>query len=150
MTVGSNRHTLDELFARAVARITRHEPLAASSAASGGALLIDIRSEVDRERDGTIPRSLHIPRTVLEWRADPDGARRNPHIGGLDQQIIVVCDHGFSSVFAADMLVELGFSRAGDLIGGYIAWREAGLPTKPASRRRRGPGELAGMGPPGG
>ena len=33
-----------------------------------------------------VPGSLHIPRTVLEWRLDPDSAWRTPHVGGLDQE----------------------------------------------------------------
>lgn len=39
-----------------------------------------------------------------------------------------VCAHGYSSSFAAAALVELGFERAGDLNGGFEAWRESGLP----------------------
>ena len=85
---------------------------------------------------------------MLEWRLDPDSTWRNPHIGGLDQQILLLCDHGCASVFAAATLVELGFARAGDVIGGYAAWREAGLPIAPSPPYGREPGEPAGMRPP--
>ena len=110
--------------------------------------MIDIRSDVDRERDGIVPGSLHIPRTVLEWRLDPDSPWRSPHVAGLDQQLLLLCDHGYSSIPAAATLVELGFARAGDVIGGYSAWQDAGLPTGPAPSDRRRPGEPAGMRPP--
>jgi rhodanese-related sulfurtransferase len=73
---------------------------------------------------------------------------RNPHVGGLDKQVLLLCDYGCSSVFAAAALVELGFARAGDVVGGFAAWREAGLPTVPSPPYRRGPGEPAGMRPP--
>ena len=113
-----------------------------------GALLIDIRSAGDRDRDGIVPRSLHIPRTVLEWRLSPGGRWRNPFIGGPEQQLILICDHGCSTILAAATLVDLGYARAGDVIGGFEAWREAGLPTMAPPARERTHGELPGMSPP--
>jgi rhodanese-related sulfurtransferase len=130
------------------ARIDRFEPHAALSAASRGALIIDIRSVADRQRDGIVPGSLHIPRTVLEWRLDPDSTWGNPHVGGLDQQILLICDHGCSSLLAAATLAELGFTRVGDVIGGFAAWRAAALPTAQPSPSQLTPGELPGMRPP--
>jgi rhodanese-related sulfurtransferase len=144
------RKTLSQLLADAEEQIERLEPPAAAAAAAEGALIVDIRSDVDRERDGIVPGSLHIPRTVLEWRLDPDSAWRTPHVGGLESRIVVLCDHGCSSVLAAATLAELGFERVGDVIGGYEAWRASGLPTIPAPLYRRAPGELPGMRPPDG
>jgi rhodanese-related sulfurtransferase len=145
MPAGTARRTLDDLLDAARARIRRFDPAAALAAVESGALLIDIRSDVDRERDGIVPGSLHIPRTVLEWRLDPDSDWRNPHVGGLDQEIILICDHGCSSVLAAATLVELGFARSGDVVGGFAAWSDAGLATAPCPATRREPGEPAGM-----
>src|SRR5262245_38356890 len=110
---GGPRQTLEQLLADAHARIRRYEPAEACAAVELGALLIDIRSDLDRERDGIVPGSLHIPRTVLEWRLEPNSDTRNPHVGDLDQQIILICDHGCSSALAAACLVDLGFSRVG-------------------------------------
>jgi rhodanese-related sulfurtransferase len=62
----------------------------------------------------------------LEWRVDPDSPWRNPHVGGLDRHLILVCDHGYSSSLAAVTLLQLGFARATDLIGGFVAWRAQG------------------------
>jgi rhodanese-related sulfurtransferase len=143
-----SRRTLVQLLAAAQARITRLDPAAAFAAVAGGALLIDIRSELNRERDGIVPGSLHIPRTVLEWRIDPDSEWRNPYVGGLDQRIVLMCDDGCSSVLAAATLVDLGFVDTADMIGGFTAWRGAGLPTMPSPQLRRADGELAGMRPP--
>lgn len=150
MAAGVHRRTLEELLDAARARIERLEPAEAFAATEQGALLIDIRADVDRERDGIVPGSIGIPRTVLEWRLDPNSRWRNPHVGGLDRQVLLLCDHGCSSVFAAATLIELGFTRAGDVIGGFAAWREAGLPTAPSPPCRREPGEPAGMRPPDG
>ena len=148
MTVSARRRTLEQLLDEARARIDRLEPGAALSAADRGALIIDIRSAIERERDDIVPGSLHIPRTVLEWRLDPDSAWRNPHVRGLDQQIVIICNHGCSSLLAAATLADLGFTRAGDIIGGFAAWRQAGLPTTQPSPCRLGSGEPVGMRPP--
>ena len=139
--------TLAELLEEASARIERLEPEDALSAAQDGALIVDIRSDASRMRDGVVPGSLHVPRTVLEWRFAVDSATRSPHARAPEEQVIVLCDHGFSSVLAAASLADLGFARAADVVGGFVAWRDAGLPTIPAPAPRPGD-ELQGMGPP--
>jgi rhodanese-related sulfurtransferase len=146
VNVKARRKTLSELLADARERIERLEPGEAFAAAQDGALLVDIRSDVARERDGVIAGALHVPRTVLEWRLDPDSPWRNPLACDLERRVILVCDHGYSSSLAAATLCELGFARAGDVIGGFLAWRDAGLPIAGASPWSEN--ELPGMGQP--
>jgi rhodanese-related sulfurtransferase len=140
--------TLDRLVDQAAKRVTRLEPSAAFAASRADGLIIDIRSHDARELDGVIPGSLHIPRTVLEWRVALDSPWRSAYVGGLDQQLIVICDHGCSSVLAASNLVQLGFHRAGDVIGGFDAWKRDGLPIAPCRDRPLAAGILPGTGPP--
>jgi rhodanese-related sulfurtransferase len=147
MAESAPRRTLESLLHAAEARIERLTPAEAATAMERGAILIDIRSDDARLRDGVVPGSLHIPRTVLEWRLDPGSAWRSPHVGGLDGRVVLLCDHGCSSVLAAATLVDLGFTRAGDVVGGFAAWCNAGLATA-APTRLRSPGELPGMQPP--
>jgi rhodanese-related sulfurtransferase len=138
---------VEELLEVARGRIERLEPDAAWAAASGrDALILDIRSEDDRRATGIVPGSLHIPRTVLEWRVDPSSAWHNPRVGGRDRRLVLLCTHGFSSSLAAATLVDLGFERSGDVIGGFEAWSRRGLPIVRAPPRRDG--ELPGMGWP--
>jgi len=85
---------------------------------------------------------------VLEWRIALDSPWRNLHLGGLDQQLILICDHGYSSVLAASNLVQLGFYRAGDVIGGVGARKHSGLPPAPCRYRVSTVGGLPGTGPP--
>ncbi len=87
-----------------------------------------------------------MPLSVLQWRVDPDSDWRNPHVGGLDTRLILICDHGESSSLAAASLRELGFTRAGDVIGGLEAWLAAGLPVTEAPPAGGG---LPGRGFPG-
>jgi len=143
----ATRRTADQLLAEARERIGRFSPEEADAAARDGALIVDIRSELQRDRLGVIRGSLHIPRTVLEWRVEQDGRWRNPHVGGLERQLIVVCDDGYASSLAAATLADLGFADPRDVIGGFSAWRAAGLPIAPAPAPRA-PDVLAGMGPP--
>jgi rhodanese-related sulfurtransferase len=142
------RRTLDDLLDDARARVDRLDPHAAHAATAQGAVLIDVRSPLDRERDGIVSGSIHIPRTVLEWRLDPDSKWRNPYVGGLDQPIVLICDHGFSSLLAAASLADLGFTRVGDVIGGFAAWKAAGLPTTRPRPSHSAPVAPPGMGPP--
>jgi rhodanese-related sulfurtransferase len=139
--------TLDAMLAEARARIERLEPAEAWAAVADGAVLVDIRGDSDRECDGVVPGALHMQRTVLEWRLDPDGEWRSPYAPTPDARVVLICDHGYSSSLAAASLCELGFVRVGDVVGGFEAWCEAGLPVAPAPPRRA-PGERAGMGPP--
>ncbi|HLJ02071.1 MAG TPA: rhodanese-like domain-containing protein [Solirubrobacteraceae bacterium] len=145
MDRGGEDRSLDRLVGDAAGRITRFEPAEAFSA---DGLIIDIRSQESRELHGVIPGSLHIPRTVLEWRIALDSPWRNPHIGGLDQRLILICDHGDASILAAGNLVQLGFHRAGDVIGGFEAWKQQNLPTGPYRDRSARAGVLPGMGSP--
>lgn len=110
--------------------------------------MIDIRSHDARDREGVIPGSLHIPRTVLEWRVALDSEYRSPYVGGIDQQLILICDHGYSSVLAAANLVQLGLERTADVVGGFEAWASAGLPTARPRVRAQAPDVLPGFGPP--
>jgi hypothetical protein len=43
-----------------------------------GALLVDTRTDVQRQRQGNLPDAIVIDRTVLEWRLDPTGPWRIP------------------------------------------------------------------------
>jgi rhodanese-related sulfurtransferase len=129
--------SLDDVFNEAAGRICRYTP---ADALASGAAILDIRSQDARERDGAIPGTFHVPRTVLEWRV-ASLRWRNEELD--NRTLILICDHGYSSVLAAAGLIELGRD-AGDIKGGFEAWRTQKLPvTLPT------PWEgLPGMAPP--
>jgi rhodanese-related sulfurtransferase len=122
--------SVDDLLAEARASLDRVTPEAAQRAAADGALIVDTRPADHREREGVIPGSVWVERNVLEWRLDPAGAHRIPEIDSYDRLVIVVCDEGYASSLAARSLQELGLRRATDLVGGFRAWKAAGLPTE--------------------
>jgi rhodanese-related sulfurtransferase len=128
--------SVDELLARARSRLERLEPSQVDAAMRDGrALLIDIRSETQRARDGLVPGALVVPRNVLEWRCDPASPHRDPRIDGRAQTLIVICDEGYQSSLAAATLHELGLRRTTDVIGGFRAWLDAGLRVEVATPR---------------
>jgi rhodanese-related sulfurtransferase len=121
--------TIDALLARARERLDRLAPeQAAAAVRDEGALLIDIRSESQLAADGTVPGARHVPRNVLEWRLDPASEHRDPELASYERTVIVMCDEGYQSSLAAATLKDLGIENATDVIGGFQAWREAGLP----------------------
>jgi rhodanese-related sulfurtransferase len=127
------RQTIHELLERARARYRRVDAPTAFAAMQAGALLIDTRTDGQRARDGEIPGALVIDRTVLEWRIDPDSGAADPAIGALDVPMILLCNQGFSSSLAVASLLDLGATDVTDVIGGFEAWRAAGLPVSPPS-----------------
>ena len=126
------RRTIDELLAQSRETLVRVEPHEARDAIRGGALMIDIRSESQRAADGSVPDAIWFARNVLEWRCDPSCEAYDDRVGGLERRVIVMCDAGYASSLAAETLQQLGFSGATDLVGGFQAWRAAGLPVTPA------------------
>jgi rhodanese-related sulfurtransferase len=120
--------TIDEALGSARRRITRLTAEQANAEHATGALLVDTRTESQRRAKGEIPGSLVIDRTVLEWRLDPTSDSRIAEATDHQVRVIVVCAQGYSSSLAAASLQDLGLVNATDVIGGFEAWRAAGLP----------------------
>ena len=127
--------TINDLLADARARLDRIEPADAYAAVQHGAVLIDTRCAELRRRDSSIPGSVHIRLSVLFWRLDSSSGHDRPELSqARDRQVILMCDHGYSSSLAAATLHDLGFERATDVTGGFQAWAAAGLPVARARR----------------
>jgi rhodanese-related sulfurtransferase len=125
---------IDELLAQARAGLRRLEPHRALDAVRRGAILVDTRPEFQRRADGEIPGAIVVERNHLEWRLDPTSPASIPQAVDHDVEWIIICDEGYSSSLAAASLRSLGLHEATDVIGGFRAWRAAGLPvTRTAS-----------------
>lgn len=159
---------IDQILSEARAKLQRVTPLQAygelrESQVEAPTFLVDIRSHVEREADGGIDGALLIERNLLEWKFDPRCPSRLAIADRYDLRIIIFCQEGFASrcvVFwaensrnlpdlhslAADSLQKMGMLNATDIIGGYEAWKEAGLPitNEPERRKPRSLVSLAG------
>jgi rhodanese-related sulfurtransferase len=131
--VGSGRDILagpsiNDLVERGRRRLRRLTPPQARAAMAAGGVLVDVRSESQRARDGVVPGSIFVSRNVLEWRADPRSGYADPALVARRGPLILLCAEGYQSSLAAATLHELGLTDATDVIGGFAAWRAAGLP----------------------
>ncbi|MGE5828658.1 MAG: rhodanese-like domain-containing protein [Micromonosporaceae bacterium] len=121
---------IDALTSAVQAGLRRLTPEAAWQRQREGARLVDIRPEFQRRADGEIPGAIVIERNHLEWRCDPRSYARIPEATDHTVAWIILCDEGFSSSLAAASLQRLGLRQATDVIGGFRAWRAAGLPVE--------------------
>jgi rhodanese-related sulfurtransferase len=120
---------VDALLAEARTRYARVDVRQAyDEVHNHGAVLVDTRIAGQRAADGTVPGALVVERNHLEWRFDPECDARLPEAAGYDVRIILLCDEGYASSLAAASLLDLGLFRATDVVGGFQAWRAAGLP----------------------
>lgn len=120
---------VDRVRARVVA-VTATELVARRGLAGDRGLVLDVREPDELLGQGTLPGALHVPRGLVEKLAAdilPD----------LDADIVVVCASGHRAVLVADVLQQLGYTRARYLEGGLLAWQAAGLPLVPASAALR-------------
>jgi len=96
---------------------------------SGEAVLVDLREAEELTATGRIPGSIHVPRGMLEFRADPTSPY---HQEPLDpsKRIILHCASGGRSALAAATLQSMGYSNVAHLDGGFTSWKDAGKPTE--------------------
>ena len=120
--------TAMDLVARAKTKIENLDPQRAARELADGALVVDVREEAELDETGVIPGAVHVPRGLLEFKADP----AHPlHSRGLDptRRTILYCASGGRSALAALSLRELGYQDVAHLEGGIQAWTAAGHAT---------------------
>lgn len=103
------------------------EQLQSEMDGEGDPLIVDLREIQERVDRGTIPGSVHAPRGMLEFWADP----ASPYYRDWfreDRRTIVFCAGGGRSVLAALSLQEMGFRNVAHLEPGFGGWEKAGGP----------------------
>jgi rhodanese-related sulfurtransferase len=127
---------VDDLLDDSRSRLARVSARAAyQEVLFGRAVLVDIRPQAQRQQYGEVHADLApvvIERNVLEWRLDPRHPSCLP-IADLGLRVILICQEGFTSSLAADVLLRLGIRRSTDIVGGFAAWLAAGLPCSEAA-----------------
>jgi rhodanese-related sulfurtransferase len=121
--------SLKDLVAEAKKRIREISATAAAEAVKKNpkTLILDVR-EPGEWAEGHISGALHVPRGMLEAKADLEYANREPRLADRAVSIIVHCASGARSAMAADVLQEMGFLDVQSMAGGIVAWKENGLP----------------------
>ena len=119
-----------ELVGEAKAKVQGLTPEeVAAELAAGDAVLVDLRDGPELQASGRIPGSVHIPRGMLEFRADPTSPY---HDEALDpgRRVILHCASGGRSALPAATLQEMGYEDVAHLDGGITKWTEEGRPTE--------------------
>lgn len=142
---------IDVVLRSARRRLRRLPAAEVPDALRRGAVLVDIRPQAQRLREGEIPGALVIERNVLEWRCDPTSQARLPEAVGDDVAWVIVCSEGYTSSLAAAALLDIGLHRATDVIGGYHALAGGNVLQQLSGARAvaAGPAVLATAGTPG-
>jgi rhodanese-related sulfurtransferase len=120
--------TAADLVAAARGQVENLPPVAvAAELDAGSVVLVDVREPVERDDQGVILGAVHVPRGMLEFRADPSSPA---HLSELspERRVILHCASGGRSALAAMTLAAMGYRDVAHLDGGLAAWREAGLP----------------------
>src|SRR5690606_23233760 len=112
----------------AVPRITPAE--AKDMVARGEAVMLDVRDAAEVQASGKAAGAVHVSRSLLEFRADPESPS---HDKKLDQgkAVIIYCASGGRAALAGKTLKDMGYERVYNL-GGFKDWSESGAPVEPA------------------
>lgn len=111
-----------DLFERLLRTIPQVSAAEAAALAGDGALIVDVR-ERNEIAAGTAAGAVALPKGHLELDAEealPD----------KDRTLLLLCENGYRSVFAAEALGRLGYKDVRNLAGGLTAWRARGLPVE--------------------
>lgn len=87
-------------------------------------VLVDVRDAIEREEQGMIPGSIHVPRGLLEFKADPESPAYESEMHP-ERRVILYCGTGGRSALAAKTLLDMGYADVASLAGGYDAWKAA-------------------------
>ena len=91
-------------------------------------LFVDVRETQEVESSGGLPGSVHVPRGLLEFIADPESPMHKSELSS-GRQLVLYCASGGRSALAAKTLQDMGLSDVCHIAGGFTAWVDIGGPT---------------------
>lgn len=118
--------TVKTMMEAANAAVARIDSAKAQEMIAQGALLLDVRDTIELEQSGRAVGSHHIPRGMLEFRADSNTPFYDPELRH-DRAIILHCASGGRAALAGKLLKDMGFQEVYNL-GGFEDWKNAGGP----------------------
>lgn len=112
---------------RVVPRISPEEAMALIE--QGNVLVVDVREPSEVEASGKVAGALAVPRSILEFRADP----HSPHYDAAfdkSKPVILYCASGARSALSGKLLRDMGYEKVFNL-GGFQDWAAAGGSVEP-------------------
>ncbi len=110
----------------AVPRITPAE--AREMIAKGNTLVVDVRDGQEVEKSGKVAGAVHVPRGLLEFRADPEAPTHDKNFS-KDKTVILYCASGGRAALSGKLLKDMGYGKVFNL-GGFKDWAESGGPVE--------------------
>src|SRR6185437_8094347 len=108
-----------EVLRQIKSRIDEVDPSVVREQVTNGATVIDVR-EPEEWAAGHIPGAVHVPKSYLESRIEGAVPDRSQHV-------ILYCQSGIRSVWAARTLIEdLGYENVESMTGGITLWKDRG------------------------
>jgi rhodanese-related sulfurtransferase len=91
---------------------------------AGDTVVVDVRDAPEVQKSGKVAGAVHIPRGMLEFRADPESPYYDQNLA-KDKAVIVYCAAGGRAALSGQALKEMGYGEVYNL-GGFNDWAEAG------------------------
>jgi rhodanese-related sulfurtransferase len=113
-----------EMLEAADAVVPRITPDQARTMMADGAVVIDVRDGSELEKTGRVKGALHIPRGMLEFRADAATSYHDKNLS-KDKPAIVYCAAGARAALAGKLLKDMGYAEVYNL-GGFKDWADGG------------------------
>ncbi len=89
--------------------------------------LIDIRDAVELQKMGTVEKSFHISRGLLEFSIHPESIYAQKEKLDSNKEMVLFCAAGGRSALAAKTLNEMGFEKVSHVEGGFAAMKNSGF-----------------------
>ena len=116
--------TVKDMMEAANAVVERIDVTRARQLMEDGALLLDVRDAPELETAGRALGSHHIPRGMLEFRADPNTQFHDPELT-FDRPIVLHCASGGRAALAGKLLKDMGYAQVYNM-GGLEDWKTSG------------------------
>jgi len=118
--------TFQALIAEALQRVEELFPwdLAEKLEADSDILLVDIREPYEYDAMH-IRGALNVPRGIFEMACEYDYEETVPELADArEREIVLVCRSGNRSIFAADVMQQMGYSNVRSLKTGMRGWSD--------------------------
>ena len=90
-------------------------------------ILVDLREDAERRKNGVIRGSIHVPYIDLDDQISPSGVL-NQLVHSSDKHLVFYCAYGERSALAVETARDSGLGDAVHIMGGIDAWKRAGAP----------------------
>jgi rhodanese-related sulfurtransferase len=116
--------SVKDLVAAANAVVPRITPDEARQKLEAGAVVVDVRDAAEVAKSGKVAGAVHIPRGMVEFRADPETPYYDASFD-KDKAVILYCASGGRAALSGQALKEMGYAEVYNL-GGFDDWAESG------------------------